>query len=519
VNGVTWRTISAIPARSVPRFWDRTRAWLARSERTVEAWLSDNGVWTSCVALTIAFQLLLIFTHRPWLDEWQALLIAQKSPTFGDLLANLRYEGHPPLWYLILRAMALIVPIYWVLPATCAVLALCTQAAVLLRMPFTRMQRLCVATGYFMLFDYLTISRSLTLGVMCLVLFMAMRERKIAWLWLALLPLCDFLFGVLSVIMVIIQWHGRRLWLPGMALWIASSAIAAWSVIPAPDMLPAIKSEYWFWSYNEYLARLSTLLIPIQFVEGRFMWNGAWPLGLGHAGGILFLFFCWKQTYHNLLSRLVLFSFVLITFVFSIAIYPLHTRHLSLIALLLVLLKWRESSRETLVSSSFRLWLAVSSMCGMGLGFYNLVVPFNTGHLAARAIVAHGLVDKQWLVLDESPGPGLHALTGMYFREVQSSCSQSFIRWNHDVSLKNLQQFSTYLRNEVRQHGRLYLLTDFLVPLPSSLVKNIAFIPPGYDGQRYYLSVVGPGMPERAARPPRCVPNQRTLEQGTIWSR
>lgn len=519
MNSITERLIVGIPEMSTPRRRNRFRGSVAQCEGTANAKLAHDRIWLLCVILTIAFQLALIFTHRPWLDEWQALLIAQESPTFTDLMANLRYEGHPPLWYLILRSMAVIIPIYWVLPVTCALAALATQAIILLRMPFTRLQRLLVATGYFMLFDYLTISRSLTLGVTCLFLFMAMRDRKIAWLWLAMLPLCDFLFGVMSVVMVLLQWRDHRLWTPGIALWIVASVVAAWSIIPAPDVLPAIKSEHWFWSYNEFFERLSTLLIPIQFVKGRFMWNGTWPLGVGHAGGIMFLLFAWKQVADDHFHRLLLAGFILLTFFFSIFVYPLHTRHLSLIALLLMLLKWREAERTNSLRAPFRLWLAATSVCGIGIGLYSLIVPFNTGHLAAKAIIDRGLAGKQWLLLDESPGPGLHALTGMDFREVQSDCTQSFIRWNHDVTLKTLAQFDTYLRNEVRQHGRLYLLTDTQIPLPASLMRTIAYIPSGYDGQRYYLNVAGPTALEQGTRPPRCVANQRALDQGTIWTK
>lgn len=519
MNSVTERPIVGLTETPTPRRRNRLRGSVARCERTTNAKLADDRAWVLCISLTTAFQLALIFTHSPWLDEWQALLIAQESPTFADLMANLRYEGHPPLWYLILRSMAMIIPIYWVLPVTCALAALTTQAIILSRVPFTRLQRLLVATGYFMIFDYLTISRSLTLGVMCLFLFMAMRDRKIGWLWLAMLPLCDFLFGVLSVVMILLQWRDRKLWAPGIALWVIASVVAAWSIIPAPDMLPAMKSEHWFWSYNEFFERLSPLLIPIQFVKGRFMWNGTWPVGLGHVGGIMFLLFTWKQVADDRFHRLLLTGFVLVTFFFSIFVYPLHTRHLSLIALLLILLMWREAERTNNLRATFRLWLAASSVCGMGIGLYSFIVPFDTDYLAAKAIVDRGLVGKQWLLLDESPGPGLHALTGMDFREVQSDCAQSFIRWNHDVTLKTLAQFDTYLRNEVRQHGRLYLLTDTPIPLRASLMRTIAYIPSGYDGQRYYLNVVGPNALEQGTRAPRCVPNQRALDQGTIWTK
>lgn len=50
-----------------------------------------------------ALLLALITTRRVlWSDEMQAWLIARDSHSLADLFHNLRYEGHPALWYLLL---------------------------------------------------------------------------------------------------------------------------------------------------------------------------------------------------------------------------------------------------------------------------------------------------------------------------------------------------------------------------------------------------------------------------------
>lgn len=51
------------------------------------------------------FAVLLAFTisrHEMWSDELQAFLIARDSNSLAELFRNLRYEGHPALWYLLL---------------------------------------------------------------------------------------------------------------------------------------------------------------------------------------------------------------------------------------------------------------------------------------------------------------------------------------------------------------------------------------------------------------------------------
>ena len=44
--------------------------------------------------------------HEPWRDEWQAWLLARDSPSLKALLYNMRYEGHPPTWHVVLFALS-----------------------------------------------------------------------------------------------------------------------------------------------------------------------------------------------------------------------------------------------------------------------------------------------------------------------------------------------------------------------------------------------------------------------------
>lgn len=44
--------------------------------------------------------------HEMWADELHSWNIAKGSKTFVDVFRNSRYEGHPPLWYIILWTIA-----------------------------------------------------------------------------------------------------------------------------------------------------------------------------------------------------------------------------------------------------------------------------------------------------------------------------------------------------------------------------------------------------------------------------
>ncbi|MBQ7782588.1 MAG: hypothetical protein IJ368_01325, partial [Oscillospiraceae bacterium] len=57
----------------------------------------------------VIFIVLHIFTaffHEPWYDEAQAWLIARDASYYDILFDIPHYEGHPPLWHLILSIPA-----------------------------------------------------------------------------------------------------------------------------------------------------------------------------------------------------------------------------------------------------------------------------------------------------------------------------------------------------------------------------------------------------------------------------
>ena len=167
--------------------------------------LKRNPLCIGAVTAIMALQALLVLNHQPWIDEWQALQISLQSPDLASLLENLRYEGHPPLWYFYLQGIAAIVPARAVLATAQLPIALALQALVLLRLQLPRIDRLLLGCGFLVLFDFGTLSRSLSLGVLLLTLAWLYRDRRWIWPIVALMPLVDFLFGVLSIIVIAVQ--------------------------------------------------------------------------------------------------------------------------------------------------------------------------------------------------------------------------------------------------------------------------------------------------------------------------
>jgi hypothetical protein len=482
------------------------RAGLAAVDR-LEGAVHHNHVYAMAVAAVMALQYLLIFTHEPWLDEWQALQIALESHRQSDLLANLRYEGHPPLWYWLLQAIGHFAPPQWILAWAAALLATAAQSIVLLRSPLTRAERLLLALGCFLMFEFLTVSRSLTLGVTVLISTAQLWRTRWVWLAIAILPLCDFLFGVLSGAMIVLQVREGRTWLPGIAMWAVVAAFSAWTVVPAPDLAPALERLGFATDLANVVLRMGLLLVPLQWSGTGPAWDAFPPLGLGLLLAIGFFAFAWRELRSDRLDAMLFFGFVAIAVLFSIVVYPLAARHLMLIALLLIVLVWLRAADGRPASAGFRLWVLVGALCGLFVAGWNLAVPFDTAGTAAREIRARGLQDEHWVAFPASRAQGVSALTGLKFESLEAGCAQSFVRWNTPQTIQTPAELQRALEAKLAQRGRFYLLSDLpLSILPRSLVAPVAEIAPGYDGQAFNLYEVGPGIPVRPVTIPDCVP-------------
>lgn len=463
-----------------------------------------NIAWIAAIIAIVALQCVLTLTHRPWLDEWQALQIALFSPSQKALFENLRYEGHPPLWYWWLQAWSALAPPLKVSAMAALPLAIVTQLTLLTRLPFLRWQRAAVALSTFVMFDYFTISRSLSLGAALLVAAMLWRDRRWCWIAIALLPLADFLFGVLSIVMILIQWKDRRIERWGIALWLVCALLAAWSVRPADDMIPALWLNGLSADLTVTIARFSTLLLPTAFTSGSIAWNQTLPLAAALPLGCAFVIILFHWNRGLRINTLILAAMLALMVSFSCFVYPLAIRHLSLLALLAILLMARSVDQGFQLPPTFSVWLGAIALCGITTSAAALNRPFDTAPETARSIERMRLSEKHWLSFPDSRAQGVSALTGIAFERLERNCTQSFVRWNYRSSIKQPEDLQRELDRIASQRGRVYLLSEYDLGVIRHL-KPIHFEPAGIDGQAFYLYIVHPELPERPVALPSCV--------------
>ena len=128
-----------------------------------------------CDVITLIIYLLGVctvsFFHEPWFDEAQAWAIA-RSGTIKEILFEIpHYEGHPPLWHLILVPFAKLGAPYELSLAAVNIFFMTLAVAVLLfKSPFPKLIRCLLPFNFFLFYQYGVISRPYCILVLAIFL-------------------------------------------------------------------------------------------------------------------------------------------------------------------------------------------------------------------------------------------------------------------------------------------------------------------------------------------------------------
>lgn len=128
-----------------------------------------------CDVITLIIYLLGVCTvsyfHEPWFDEAQSWAIA-RSGTIKEILFEIpHYEGHPPLWHLILVPFAKLGAPYELSLAAVNIFFMTLAVAVLLfKSPFPKLIRCLLPFNFFLFYQYGVVSRPYCILVLAIFL-------------------------------------------------------------------------------------------------------------------------------------------------------------------------------------------------------------------------------------------------------------------------------------------------------------------------------------------------------------
>jgi hypothetical protein len=170
-----------------------------------KAWIPAAmlAVWF-CVVCT------LVRTHLLWRDEVRALSIATYGDNLLGMLKGLHGEGHPSVWYLLLRAAHVLFPRPQVLLAVALSVATAAIVVFVLRAPFRWSLIALILAGRFSIFEYSVMARNYGISMLLLFLFAVLYERHrekgyLLGVLLFLLANCN-VHSALSVAGLLIFW-------------------------------------------------------------------------------------------------------------------------------------------------------------------------------------------------------------------------------------------------------------------------------------------------------------------------
>ena len=124
--------------------------------------------------------------HELWADEIHSWNIAKASAGLPDLISNIRYEGHPPVWYVIIWSISKFTHDVNYIQAAQLIIASLAVFLVLFFSSFPLITRILIPFGYFFLFEYGVLSRNYAIGVLfalciCLILHKNFRGKLILY--------------------------------------------------------------------------------------------------------------------------------------------------------------------------------------------------------------------------------------------------------------------------------------------------------------------------------------------------
>ncbi len=144
--------------------------------------LASNGrrtFWEG-IAILIVWSGLVLYqasVHVMWRDEVRALSIALSGDDLKGMFGVLHGEGHPALWYLLLRGAYEVFGTYAVLPGLAFFIAAATIALLVFVSPFPRLVLLLLVGSHCFLYEYSVMARNYGIAALLLFLIAALYRR------------------------------------------------------------------------------------------------------------------------------------------------------------------------------------------------------------------------------------------------------------------------------------------------------------------------------------------------------
>lgn len=288
--------------------------------------------------------------HVPWRDEVRAWSLMRLADSWPDLFRVVHGEGHPYLWYVLLRAGNQLFGVREVLPALGLLIGAAAVVLLALKSPFRLGVIAVLLFSMHLGFEYSVVSRNY--GMSALILFVIAatypRVKDSPWFGVQLLLLCNsnapsvFLAGALFLYRLIevaterprLRSRTTTMLLVNGTLLLGGVVLCFLAVFPTVNDAAAASSKV--------PLSIGNLLIAIADSGRSFSSLGIDNPLVATAAMLLCICYFWRDK-PALLAALAAFLVMKLFFFF---VYPAAYRHAALFMMLLVALAWMGAGQQ-----------------------------------------------------------------------------------------------------------------------------------------------------------------------------
>lgn len=424
----------------------------------------------------IVLNLWRILHHAPWGDEWHAWLVATESPDLAALFRQIRHEGHPALWYLLLRPLGALTRdpvamqlVHWLIGAL-------IYLVIGFASPFSRLERVLILLSYFLFFEYIVPSRGYGLGALALLGFAWVRQHRPAatilpWLFLGLAANTNA-FAAIAAVSLGVSWFvmnaadSWRRHVAGMIAFIACLAVAALSAVPPQEQVATMVSHKAEEPSGIESAPIKTIakatartttnaFLPIEDEFPARFWNPS----LGPPWLRALLSIPILVIIARILSRerelLLAFGVCLIGLVaFAAIISDGQARHHGILFVIFVVALWMLRVRGRPLPRLALLLLVLNALGGLQAVVGERLGPFSRADDAAAWIEAEGHADAFWIAAPHLKGASVAGRLGRSFYLLECMCTTPFVSVGTRRRIREQDEVSQRVADALRAVGR-----------------------------------------------------------------
>jgi len=434
--------------------------------RAAPSWIVSRATGLALLSCA-AVQIWLVWTHAPWIDEQQALLIA-RAP-FGDLIRTLKFEGHGSLWYIYLglidRADG---GASWSLPLAQSFISVATLALIGFRSPFTWPVKLAIAFNYYVFFEFGVISREYGLAALLILSTAAFPRPVVSGVALALAAnTCAQAAVVACLVAGVLTVRDKKM--ARLAIVAAGLIAATLTVFPvAPGLYPTSgkPSPDHLAGLLDGVRNLAFLAAPVPYFA-PFQWSAPFPVVLGIPAGIVAVAIFISVPQSDL-RRLALLAACAVLLAMNVVVYQLSPRHVGIVVIMAIASLWLEAAEGQPLRKVAVIWLvALALPSAVALASANR--PFSQSLNVAAWIRSHGLAHEMWGAWPGREGLMISTELGGPTVNLEKDCLNTFVLWDYPHE-KVPNPMAHILRDGVR-----YVISE------SNLKgRPLAYFPSGY---------------------------------------